>query len=326
MRETRDERGLVLSTGWSCRRAVGIAGQALVVAALAVSWGYAQAQAAPAPPAPGATAGGTPAASAAPAKVPEFAVASIKPDKSGSNGVRIMFGTDGFTATNIPVKFLIREALGVNDDQISGEPDWVGGTSFDIDAKVDGADVAAMKDLSFDQRREMVLALLVDRFGLKYHQETKELPVYALVVAKGGPKIHAAKPGDTYPNGLKGPDGKSGAGMMMMNGDGQLTAQGVAVANLVRMLSQRTGRTVIDKTGLTGNYDFTLQLPAMHGPMPMPHPKDGAAPGAEDGASDDSGEASIFTDVEDQLGLKLESQKAPLPVYVIDHIEQPSEN
>jgi len=215
----------------------------------------------------------------------------------------------------------------VNEDQISGEPDWTDSERFDIDAKVDGSDVAAMKNMTFEQRQEMVRQLLTDRFGMKYHQETKDLPVYALVVAKGGPKIHPAKPGDTYPNGLKGPDGKTGgAGMMMMNGSGQLTGQGVELTTLTRILSQRLGRTVIDRTGLTGNFDFTLQLPAMRGPMAMPRAKDGGAPGADDAPPDDSAEPSIFTDVEDQLGLKLDSQKAPLPVYVIDHIEQPSEN
>ena len=259
-------------------------------------------------------------------KLPEFSVASIKPNKSGSNGVRLMFSQDGFKGDNAPLKFLIRVAFNVNDDQIVAEPDWAATSHFDIDAKVDSADLATLKNLSFEQRGEMIRQLLADRFGLKYHQETRDLAVYALVVAKGGPKIKQATPGDTYPNGFKGPDGKGGAGMMM-NANGEVTAQGVEMSNLVRILSQQTGRTVIDKTGLTGKFDFTLKMPAMHGPTPMPHAKDGAAAsGAEDAAPDDSGEASIFTDVEEQLGLKLESQKAPLPVYVIDHIEQPSEN
>ncbi|HEX4006395.1 MAG TPA: TIGR03435 family protein [Acidobacteriaceae bacterium] len=261
-----------------------------------------------------------------PSKLPEFAVASIKPDKSGTMGVRLMFGPDGFTGTNIPLKLLIREAYGVNDDQISGAPDWTDTTRFDIDAKVDSADVAAMKDLTFDQRKQMVAALLVDRFALKIHTETKDLPVYALVIGKGGSKLHAAKPGDTYPNGLKGPDGEhGGAGMIMFNASGQLTAQGVPLSNLLRILSQQTGRTVVDKTGLTGNFDFTLQLPPMHGPMAMPHAPGDKPPGADEGADDNTG-PSIFTAVEDQLGLKLESQKAPLPLIVIDHVEQPSEN
>ncbi|MGC2637586.1 MAG: TIGR03435 family protein [Acidobacteriaceae bacterium] len=300
----------------------------------------AQATAAPSPSAqaapqaadralPAATASGqtvVPPRDPASAKLPQFAVASIKPNKSGSNGVRLMFTPDGFKGDNVPLKFLIRTGFNVNDDQIESEPDWTAGSHFDIDARVDSGDVAELKNLSFEQRGEMIRQLLADRFGLKFHQETRDLPVYALVVAKGGPKIRQATAGDTYPNGFKGPDGKGATGMMMMNADGELTAQGVGMSNLVRILSQQTGRSVVDKTGLTGKYDFTLKMPAMHGPTPMPHPKDGAASGADDAAPDDSGEASIFTDVEEQLGLKLESQKAPLPVYVIDHIEQPSDN
>lgn len=310
---------------------------------LAASWEATFAQTAPAQPAPQiqpapavtsqATPGQTapaeaakPPADSAPAKLPEFSVASIKPDKSGSMGVRIMFGPDNFTATNIPLKMVIREAFDVNDDQVTGEPGWIDSDRYDIDAKVDSSDVAAMKDLSFDQRKAMVRALLVERFGLKYHQETRDLPVYALVVAKGGPKLHEAKPGDTYPNGFKGPDGKAGgAGLMSFNAQGQLTAQGIELSGLVRILSQQTGRTVLDKTGLTGKYDFTLQMPPMHGPMPMPHAAGAGPPGADDSADDNSG-PSIFTALQDQMGLKLESQKAPLPVFVIDHIEQPSEN
>ncbi len=257
-------------------------------------------------------------------KVPSFAVASIKPDKTGSGGVRIMFGPDGFSATNIPLKLLIREAFGVNDDQIAGLPDWTGSAMYDIDAKVDGADLPVMDKLTFDQRKEMMVKLLTERFGLKTHQETKDLPVYALVVAKSGSKLHEAKPDDTYPNGLKGPDGQAGgSGMMMFNRDGQLTGQGVKISDLTRILAQQTQRTVIDKTGLTGIYDFTLQMPPPRRLGAMPKPASDGAPAGDD--ADDAG-PSIFTALQDQLGLKLESQKAPLPVIVIDHIEQPSEN
>jgi len=312
------------------QRCIQISG--LMLAFLAGASGLAAAQTSTPPPPPASgQAAATPAspratASTPPDKVPEFAVASIKPNKSGSMGVRIMFGNDGFSATNTPLKLMIREAYGVNDDQIAGAPAWTDSARFDIDAKVDGADVATMKNLSFDQRKQMICSLLTDRFGLKTHTETKDLPVYALVIGKGGSKLQQAKPGDTYPNGLKGPDGQhGGAGMMMFNGNGQLTAQGVPISNLVRMLSQQTGRTVIDKTGLTGDYDFTLQLPPMKGPIPMPHAAGDAPAGADDAADDSSG-PSIFTALQDQLGLKLESQRAPLPLIVIDHVEQPSEN
>ena len=259
----------------------------------------------------------------APAKVPDFAVTSVKPDKSGAMMVRMMFQPDGFSATNVSLKQLILLTWGINDERLSGAPSWIDHANYDIEAKVDGADVPALKGLTIDQRREMVRKLLEDRFALKTHEETKELPVYALVVAKGGPKMHEAKAGDTYPNGVKGPDGKGGAGMMWFNGK-ELTAQGVPISNLMRFLSNQTGRTVIDKTGLTGNYDFTLELPARQGPMAMQKPSGSDAAGA-DSAPEDAG-PSIFTLVQDQLGLKLESTKAPLSVVFIDHVEQPSEN
>lgn len=258
-----------------------------------------------------------------PAKVPEFAVVSVKPDKSGTMMVRLMFQPDGFSATNVSLKQLILLTWGINEDRISGAPSWIDHANYDIEAKVEGADVPAMKNLTIDQRREMVRKLLADRFGLKVHDETKEMPVYALVVAKGGPKMKEAKPGDTYPNGMKGPDGKGGAGMMMFNGK-QVTAQGVPISNLTQFLSRQTGRTVVDKTGLNGKYDFTLDLPARQGPMAMGKPPEGDPAGA-DPVSDDSG-PSIFTLVQDQLGLKLESTKAPLSIIVIDHVEQPSED
>lgn len=279
----------------------------------------------PPPPSPPAQSGeqGSSEPGTPPAKVPEFAVTSIKPDKSGTMMVRMMFQPDGFSATNVSLKQLILLTWGINEDRISGAPSWIGHDNYDIEAKVDGADVPAMKNLTLDQRREMVRKLLADRFGLKVHEETKELPVYALVVAKGGPKLKEAKAGDTYPSGMKGPDGKGGAGMMMFNGK-QLTAQGVPIDNITRFLSNQTGRTVVDKTGLTGKYDFTLDLPARQGPMAMGKPPEGDAAGA-DAATDDSG-PSIFTLLQDQLGLKLESAKAPLSIVVIDHVEQPSEN
>ena len=127
-----------------------------------------------------------------------------------------MFTPDGFSATNVPLQFFLREAYGVEDDQISGAPNWVRSDGYDIEAKVDGSDVAKLSKISFDQRRLMFQPLLEDRFKLKVHWEQKELPVYALVTAKSGAKLHEAKPGDTYSQGIKGPDGTGRAGTMMM--------------------------------------------------------------------------------------------------------------
>jgi bla regulator protein blaR1 len=266
----------------------------------------------------------SPVAGAA-SKVPAFEVASIKPDKSGTGMTTLRTTPVGFSASNISLKALIQQAYGVEENQILGAPSWLGSERYDIEAKVASSDTDALHDLNPDQRRIMLQPLLADRFQLKVHTELKDLPVLALVVAKGGPKLHEAKPGDTYPNGLKGFDGPGGPGMMLMR-PGQLTAQGVDLWFVAKQLSQQLGRTVQDKTGLTGKYDFTLQWKPDRDPSPMP----GAPPAGEQGPgatlSTDSSEASIFTAVQEQLGLKLESRKAPVEVLVIDHVEAPSEN
>jgi uncharacterized protein (TIGR03435 family) len=105
----------------------------------------------------------------------------------------------------------------------------------------------------------MVQLLLADRFKLSLGHETKELPVYALVVAKNNPKLRESKPGDTYPNEIKSADGEGGAGTLWMRGMGSLTGPGVRIAELVGLLSHQLDRTILDETGLQGRHDFTLQ-------------------------------------------------------------------
>lgn len=288
--------------------------------------GAALAQAGPPPmpsPPPPLESESSPQADKAPAKLPEFAVASVKPTQPGTRIFRLLSPPDGFSTTNVPLKTLIEFAWNVNADRISGAPSWIDHANYDIEARVDAADIPIMKDLTPLQRREMVRKLLEDRFALKVHEEMKEFPVYALVVAKGGPKLHDAKPGDSHPNGFTGPDGKDGAGAMTFRGN-QIVAQGLPIGSITQILSQQTGRTVIDKTGLTGKYDFTLDLPAGPKPMPIAKPPDGNDVPAG-GASEDSG-PSIFTLVQDQLGLKLQPAKGPLSILVIDHVEHPSAN
>ena len=260
----------------------------------------------------------------------EYEVASIKPDKSGTNMIRLMYSPGGLNATNSTVRMLINTAYGVEDNQLSGGPSWLNSEHYDIEAKMDSATADALHKLSEDEgrlaRQQMLQALLADRFKLAIHRETKELPVYSLVVDKNGLKIQEAKPGDTYPNGIKGPDGKGGAGMMMMNGRGSLTGQGVQIANLVRVLSRQLGRSVVDKTGLTGKYDFALKWTPDESQGAMLRAPAGGQPGAGGAPPPDSSGPSIFTALQEQLGLKLESQKGPVEILVIDHVERPSEN
>ncbi len=260
---------------------------------------------------------------------PVYDVASIKPNKSGTNMVRLMFTPDGLSATNGTLQMLINAAYSVENNQISGAPNWLNSEKYDIEAKMDTSTADELRKLGEDERRverqRMLQALLADRFKLTIHRETKELPIYALVVAKDGAKFQEAKPGDTYPNGIKGPDGHAGAGMMFMGREG-LTAQGLPIADLVRHLSRQLGRTVVDKTGLTGKYDFTLKWAPDERQAPMFKGTEGSQPGTGGTSAPESSGPSIFTAIQEQLGLKLESEKGPVDILVIDHVERPSEN
>lgn len=265
---------------------------------------------------------------------------------------------DGIQANGVPLQMLVRQAFGVSDDRILNEPDWVKSARFDLEAKVAPEDAPALKALSAQERFAMFLPVLEDRFGLKFHHEKRELEVYTLVVAKGGPKLKEAKPADggrgdqpasggtgaplppPLPPGAGGdaasrPGMGSGAparrqGMVMRMSSTQgmtLNAHGTPITSLVQMISQQISATVVDKTGLTGNYDFTLSfMPDMAiGTGPMMRPPQGASP--PDGPQTQEPVApSIFTAVQEQLGLKLVAQKEPADVIVIDQIEQPTAN
>ncbi|MGB2662896.1 MAG: TIGR03435 family protein [Candidatus Acidiferrum sp.] len=259
----------------------------------------------------------------------EFEVASIKPNKVGNNMIRIMFSPNGFEGTNATLQMLVKIAYGIDDNQISGGPNWLSTDHFDINAKMDSATADALHKLTEDEakpeRQHMLQVLLADRFKLTFHRETKELSIYELVVAKNGPKLQEAKPGDTYPNGIKGPDGVGRPGVMRM-GRGEVTGQGLPVSALARLLTQQLGRTVIDKTGLTAKYDFTLKWTPDESEAAMFRGADPGPQGSTSTTSADSSGPSIFTAIQEQLGLRLEAQKGPVEILVIDHAEQPSEN
>jgi uncharacterized protein (TIGR03435 family) len=239
-----------------------------------------------------------------PATLPAYDVAAIKPAKP-ADGSRMLFLMDRLSAQGVTLQTLIKQAYGVEDDQILEAPKWVTSQTYDIEAKVDNVDQATLKSLSPEQYKEMLQAFLKDRFQLKTHSEKKELSVLALVVAKDGPKLKPATPGETYPDGIKGPDGKLGHAGMMRWGRGQLLGQGISIGSLVPALTQQLGRIVQDKTGLTGAYDIDLHW-------------------SDDVGSSDSTSPSIFTALQEQLGLKLQSEKAPVAVLVIDHAAQPA--
>ena len=244
------------------------------------------------------------------AKLPVFDVISIKPNKSSGDMVRIMGRPDSFSATNVSLGMLLQNAYGIRGDLTSGMPAWGDSARFDIEAKLDGADAAAITHSNPDQSRHMLQDMLTDRFKLKVHKETKQLPVYELVLAKGGSKLKSATPGDTYANGIKGPDGSTGHAGMMHMGRGEIIGQGIALSALTNRLAEQLQRTIVDKTGLTGKYDISLKWTPEEGPDPLP----------------DSSTPSLFTALQEQLGLKLQSSKGPVETLVVDHVEMPSEN
>jgi bla regulator protein blaR1 len=255
-----------------------------------------------------------------------FELASIKPSDPAALGMQIDLSPGGlFTAKNVTVKILIEQAYDVRDFQISGGPGWLSTERYDIAAKGDGSGVSEddMRKMTEEQRnrfqeqfRLKVRALLADRFQLKVHQETKELPVYALIVAKNGPRIQAATD-----------DGSPGGGLSMRRGDAgkaEITGKKVALAPLVQLLSNQVGRTVLDRTGLKGNYDFKMTFaPDLGLGQQPPGPRDG---GADRPPAVDTDGPSIFTALQEQLGLKLDAQKGPVEVVVIDGVQKASEN
>jgi uncharacterized protein (TIGR03435 family) len=249
-----------------------------------------------------------------------FDVVSIK--QYGRNDRMIRIGTtpDGVSVRGMPMHMIVREAFGVTNDQLLGEPDWVGSNRYDFDAKVSPDDAPRLKQLSQTERFAMLLPVLEDRCQLKFHHETRELNVYTLVTARSGPKLQPSRPaGDTA-----GP-GPAGQPKLPANADptGMLfTGHAVTMASIARMISRAVGSPVIDKTGLTGKYDYTLSFApdeSLRASLPSAGIGNGAPPQESDGPS-------IFTALQEQLGLKLEAHKEPMDVIVIDHIEQPAEN
>ncbi|MDP9049465.1 MAG: TIGR03435 family protein [Acidobacteriota bacterium] len=249
-----------------------------------------------------------------------FDAVSIHPTPSGKEttihgNVEVHFTTthdlnDGFRGENISLKYLIVIAYNIKPDSLSGGPDWIDSSSYEINAKVFHPDDSTPPKLTKSQRNQMLQSLLADRFKLVVHTETKDAPIYELTLAKSGPKFHETTPGDTFASGVKGLDGQTHIGYPMMTALGQLTGQATPIGSIIDFLTQTLHRPIVDKTGLTGKYDIALQWTPDNTPADSPT----------------AGGPSIFTAIQEQLGLKLESTKGPVETLVIDHIEKPSEN
>jgi uncharacterized protein (TIGR03435 family) len=231
------------------------------------------------------------------AQTAAFDAASIKLNRSGSGSSSIRSSTGRVTMENVSVKKVTLWSQGIPDDReyaLTG-PDWLATERFDIQATFP-AEAQQM------QVRLMMQSLLAERFKLALHHESRQLPIYVLVVAKNGPKLRAA-PGDQSRT-----SGRSG----------RLQATATTIQKLADLLARMTGQPVINETNLNGAFDFNLEwspdeTEKLNGPVE-------GAPAAASGPS-------LFAALQEQLGLKLEGRKGPVDVLVVDHIERmPTEN
>ena len=238
---------------------------------------------------------------------PKFEVATIKRNQSGdrSGGIRPAPGGERYVATNVSLRLMLAVAYRVKGDQITGGPGWIDSERYDMNAKAERP--STVEDLHL-----MLKDLLTEQFKLQFHRETKELPVYALMVDKGGPKL---QPHEAQNAGDPWVDVAFDQGKMTWH------AKFAPMDYFVWRLSLMMDRPVIDLTKLKGGYDFDL---AFTPERPQGPPPPGGAP--RDEAPLESSGPTIFDAVRTQLGLKLERQKGPVEIMVIDHAEKPAEN
>ena len=280
---------------------------------------------------------------------PTFEVASVKPAAPISgNMIRVMMrgGPGGpdpgqITYTNVTLKNVLMNAYGVKGFQISG-PGWLDSERYDIVAKLPRGATKA-------EFMVMLQNLLAERFKLTLHREKKDLPMYALGVGKNGPKLKESVEDpstaaamrqptmgkDGFPVLPPGAGGRGTTAMTLTNGGARMNAKGQTMDGLAEMLSNRVDLPVVDMTGLTGKYDYTLYFSPeglggmmLPGGLPPPPPPGEGGPGTPmAGAPDAQSSPNLFTALQEQLGLKLEQRKGPVELLVIDHLEKaPIEN
>jgi uncharacterized protein (TIGR03435 family) len=259
---------------------------------------------------------------------PSFEVASVKPNTSTTNQIRVgMPGNGRFTITNMPLAELIRFAYELQPFQLTGAPDWANNQRFDVTATFNTNSGPGLV-------RHMVQSLLAERFNLAVHPETREMPIYEMVLARSdgrlGEKLRPAGPECapmTLPPGMEQPlpapaaagaGGRGGplpgSGCPMIFGNGFMSARKTTMEQLARNLSRTVRRIVVDKTGLAGYFDADLEfLP--DGPQMQ------QAPGAPAFPNPNPDAPSIYTAMQEQLGLKLDSARGPVEQLVVDRVE-----
>jgi uncharacterized protein (TIGR03435 family) len=231
-----------------------------------------------------------PALASLPARAQSFDVVSIKPNNSSSGRSSETTNPGRVIAVNLPVSWLIEAAFGAKEFQISGGPGWLSTDRYDLNATT-----GTTKDLNDTELRPYFQSLLADRFGFRFHRENREMPIYSLLVAKSGSKL-------TPHTG----EGDPSTSISNSSGKTSITSRNMSMAHLADLLSGRVDRVVVDHTELSGSYDLTLQW--------APNP------------AENTTDPSLFTALQEQLGLRLESAKGPIEFIVIDDLERPSEN
>lgn len=246
----------------------------------------------------------TAAAALLPAQTPSFDIASVKQNKSVGDGRSHIYNSmlDGkFRTQNVSIKGLLEVAYGLPQAQIQGSLGAVTGATFDIEAKLDEDTEARFLAQTETARRSqkplMLQSLLAERFHLVCHRENREMTSYAIVADKSGAKLKPAQ-----------------GGLHFGGSYNSIRAEGATVGQLARQIAQRLNEPVVDASGITGLYDMEINFTPPEGPMklngqPIPDPP-----------------PSIFTAIQEQLGLKLEKRKGPVEVLVVDHVEMPTEN
>jgi bla regulator protein BlaR1 len=235
-------------------------------------------------------------ATEADAALPVYDVSVIRPSVAENEDSHVWTKLNSLEVRNISLMHLLESAFDVPEDMIVGLPEWAEHERLDIDAKTLDPEKAQLRELTAPQRRAMMQALFEDRLGLKWHYETRVLPSYDLLVAKGGPKLKL-----TVAKGHNGGTSVNDARFRLTN---------VPVSGLAVVLSDKLGRPVVDKTGLTGRYDMDLVWSP-----------DLAVPSGEPDAP-----PPLFTALQEQLGLKLEGGKDSVQVFVIDQLTPPTAN
>ena len=238
----------------------------------------------------------------------EFEVASIKPTPAGTAGRWIrMQSAHEFTAKNHAIKTLIAAAYNLNPKAISGGPAWVDSEHYDIVAKAPSAGRP-----NLDEQMAMLRRLLADRFQLTFHREQKELNVYELTIAKGGPKL---KESTVSPDAS--PEGPPPLIFVVSPQLIRLPGRNATMGDLASVMQRAAlDYPVLDKTGLTARYDFDLEFT----------PDETVFGGVFGRAADDSAKPDLTHAISQQLGLRLQATKGPVEALVIDHVARPSEN